>query len=79
MSRQDMKNTGDKTAHKIDSLVSKRLYTLKESAHYLGRPVFSLRSLLWSGKLPYIQDGRKYYLDIKDLDEYIDREKQRCI
>lgn len=74
-----MKNTGDKTEHHISNLVSKRLYTLKEAAHYLGRPVFSLRTLLWNGKIPYIQDGRKYYLDVKDLELYIEREKHRSI
>jgi excisionase family DNA binding protein len=54
----------------------KRLYTLKEAGEYLGRPVWSIRKLIWSGKIPVIQDGRKMYLDINDLNSYIDRFKK---
>ena len=54
----------------------KRLYSLKEAGEYLGRPVWGIRELIWSGKIPVIQDGRKMYLDINDLDAYIDRFKR---
>lgn len=54
---------------------TKRLYTIKEAALYLGRSVWSMRELVWSGKIPFIKDGRKFYFDIKDLDDYIDRNK----
>ena len=54
----------------------KRLYTLREAGEYLGRPVWGIRELIWSGKIPVIQDGRKMYLDINDLDSYIDRYKR---
>jgi len=54
----------------------KRLYTLKDAAEYLGRPVWGVRELVWSGKLPVIQDSRKMYLDIFDLDRYIDGSKK---
>jgi len=50
----------------------KRLYTLKDAAVYLGRPLWSVRELVWSGRLPYIQDGRKYYVDLYDLEQYIE-------
>jgi excisionase family DNA binding protein len=72
---QHIDNKNDKKEQKIPNLMKKRLYTLKEAAHYLGRPVFSLRTMLWSGKIPYIRDGRKYYLDIKDMDAYIEQQK----
>ena len=54
----------------------KRLYTLREAGEYLGRPVWGIRELIWSGKIPVIQDGRKMYLDINDLDSYIDQYKK---
>lgn len=79
MSRQGIDNMIDKQAHRISYPMSKRLYTLKEAAIYLGRPVFSLRTLIWNGKLPVIQDGRKYYIDIYDLDEFIQSEKKRIL
>lgn len=56
--------------------MSKRLLTLKETAVYLGRSVYSTRTLIWNGRLPVVQDGRKMYCDIKDLDNYIDRNKK---
>ena len=55
--------------------ITKRLYTLKDAAAYLGRPVYGVRSLVWSGKLPVIQDGRKMYVDVNDLETYINRSK----
>jgi len=54
----------------------KRLYNLKEAAEYLGRPVWGMRELVWAGKLPVIQDGRKMYLDIYDLNKYIEKSKK---
>lgn len=56
----------------------KRLYTLREAGEYLGRPTWGIRELIWSGKIPVIQDGKggKMYLDINDLDGYIDRSKK---
>jgi excisionase family DNA binding protein len=58
-------------AQRISYPLTKRLYDLKEAAIYLGRPVFSVRSLIWNGSLPYIKDGRKLYLDISDMEKYI--------
>ena len=54
----------------------KRLYDLKEASIYLGRPIFSVRGLIWKGALPVIKDGRKLYLDIVDMDTYIERNKE---
>lgn len=55
--------------------LNKRLFDLKQASIYLGRPVFSVRTLIWKGALPVIKDGRKLYLDIYDLDRYIDQNK----
>jgi len=55
--------------------VKRRLYTLKDAALYLGRPVYGVRSLIWNGKFPVIQDGRKMYVDVNDLELYINRSK----
>ena len=57
--------------------VRKRLYTLKEAAAYLGRSQWAMRELIWAGKIPVIrvEGGRKIFLDIRDLDEFINRNK----
>ena len=64
-------------AHGIDNPVPKRLLTIKEAAQYLSLSVYSVREMIWSGVLPYIkrQGGRKYLLDIRDLDAFIDSQK----
>ncbi len=65
-------------ARGIKDPLRKRLYTIEEAAGYLGRCPWGIRELIWKGKIPFIQDGRKYYLDIKDLDQYIEKQKVSC-
>jgi excisionase family DNA binding protein len=57
----------------------KRLFTIREAALYLARPVSGVRTLIWKGRIPYIQDGRKQYFDIGDLDKYINCNKTTMI
>jgi len=59
--------------------LTKRLYDLKEAAHYLGRPVFSVRGLIWKGALPYVKEGRRQYLDVYDMDRYIEQNKETMV
>jgi hypothetical protein len=54
----------------------KRLYEIKE-AFYLGRSVDSLRELIWAGKIKFIKGGKRIYLDVRDMDAYIERVKQQ--
>ena len=57
--------------------LGKRLYTLREAAIYLGRTLWGMRELIWAGEIPIVRgDGnRKIFLDIVDLNEYINRNK----
>lgn len=57
------------------SPIEKRLYTLKEAALYLGRSVDGLREVIWARKLPIVRDGRKIWLDIRDLEAFVTRNK----
>ena len=70
---------GFKKAQRITNPLTKRLYDLKEAAYYLGRPVFSVRTLIWNGALPCVKDGRKQYVDIYDMDAYIEKNKEIMI
>jgi len=56
---------------------AKRLYSMQEAACYLGRTVDALREMIWAGKLPIFRDGKRILLDVKDMDEFIERGKQR--
>jgi len=64
-------------SHKIINYTQKRLYTLKDAAEYLGRSEWGIRELIWAGKIPVVRDegGRKIFLDIEDLNEFINRNK----
>ena len=57
----------------------KRLYSIKESSVYLGRSVWALREVIHAGKLPYVKADRRIFLDIYDMDEWIERNKTRFI
>ena len=57
--------------------MGKRLYTLQEAAVYLGRSEWGMRELIWSRKIPIVrpEGSRKIFLDIADLDDFIERSK----
>ena len=55
--------------------IPKRLYTVEEAAHYLGRTVWSVRELIWKGELPLVRVGRRVHLDFDDLNAFILRHK----
>lgn len=55
--------------------ITKRLYSLQEAAVYLGRSTWSVREMIWAGKIPYIKDGKRIFVDIRDLDEWIEKNK----
>lgn len=57
----------------------KRLYSIKEASVYLGRSVDAAREMIWAGKLPLFRADRRIYLDIYDMDEWIEKKnKTRC-
>jgi excisionase family DNA binding protein len=55
--------------------VEPRLWDLNTAACYLGRSVYSLRTLLWNGELPCVKSGKKQWIDRLDLDRWIERNK----
>ena len=60
-----------------DPNIFKRLYSIKEAGIYLGRTQWAVREMLWAGKLPFIRDGRRILIDIRDMDEWIEKSKER--
>jgi len=63
--------------HGIGNPLRKRLYTLKEAGEYLGRSAWSMRELIWAGKIPVVrgEGARKIFLDIEDLNKFINQNK----
>jgi excisionase family DNA binding protein len=52
--------------------LNKLLYSIPEAGQYLGRTVWSIREMIYAGKIPYIRDGSRMLPDIKDMDSWIE-------
>lgn len=75
-------NQDDRKAQRISNpscVVTKRLFNVKEGAVYLGRTVWAVREMLYAGKMPYVKDGKRILLDIRDMDDWIDHNKTRSL
>jgi len=56
---------------------TRRLLSLNEAATWLGVSTTTVRRLMWSGKLPSVRILRRIRIDIRDLDQFIERSKER--
>jgi len=66
---------GLRKGEEITNRISKRLFSLKESATYLGRGLHGVRDMVWRGEIPIVRTGRKMFIDIKDLEDYVSKNK----
>jgi hypothetical protein len=50
---------------------------LKRTAEVLGLTVWAMRERIWGGDIPGVrfQGGRKMYIDILDIEQFIERNK----
>ena len=55
--------------------------TLKKAADYLGLTIWAMRERIWSGDIPVVRfpGGRKMYVDVRDLEGFIERNKTTFI
>jgi hypothetical protein len=72
------KRTGitlNKTALRISN---PRLLPLKDAAHWLGLTIWAMRERIWAGQIPVVQfpGGRKQYIDVQDLEAFIQNNKR---
>ena len=77
MAKQTQTRIELQRVQRIHNPLCKRLYTLKEAAEYLGRSVWGMRELIWAKSIPVVKqhECRKIYLDINDLDAFIEKNK----
>lgn len=77
MPNHTMTVKGAQLAQGMHNPLCKRLYTLKEAAEYLGRSVWGMRELIWSRRIPIVKQDecRKIYLDINDLNDFVEKNK----
>jgi excisionase family DNA binding protein len=53
----------------------KRLFSVKELVKEVGATEWYWRTQIWSGRLPYVQVGRKKLIDREDIDKFISKNK----
>jgi predicted site-specific integrase-resolvase len=51
---------------------------LKDAANWLGLTVWAMRERIWAGQIPVVQfpGGRKQYIDVQDLEAFIQKNKR---
>jgi len=56
---------------------SPRLLALKDAAKHLGLSVWAMRERVWAGDIPVVQfpGGRKMYVDLLDIEDFIEQNK----
>ena len=59
----------------MQAKVLKRLYNLSEASVYLGRSTWSVRRLIWDGALPSVKAGGRVHVDVRDMDEFVEKHK----
>ena len=69
-------NTIEKTQG-IANPMGPRLLPLKKAADYIGLTVWALRERIWAGDIPVVRfpGGRKQFIDVKDIEAFIEKNK----
>jgi len=57
------------------SVPKKRLYSIKELVAEIGATEWFWRSQIWDGQLPFVQVGRKMFVDQLDIENFINKYK----
>ena len=65
-------------APKTTANTSARLVNAKRAASEYGLAYSSLRNIFHRGELPVIRVGRAWYLERRDIDQWIERRKERA-
>jgi len=54
---------------------SPRLLSIKKASIYSGIPIWGIRNLIWNEQIPFIRIGKKLYLDVEDIENWIKHNK----
>ena len=55
-----------------------RWLDIPKAAAYLSASVKFVRTLIWDGKIQHVRAGKKFIVDVRELDAWAEREKVRC-
>lgn len=56
---------------------TKRLFSIMELAAEIGGTKWFWRSQIWDGEIPFVQVGKKMFVDRYDIDVFIEKNKHR--
>jgi len=59
------------TTHCAQTVPAKRLFSINEMVAAFGATKWFWRSQIWDGQLPYVQVGRKMFVDSTDIEKFI--------
>ena len=63
--------------HSHEAKSERRLNSIKQLASEIGATEWFWRSQIWDGKLPFVQVGRKMFVDSQDIENFIKTYKQK--
>ena len=68
---------GSQKAQRIVNPIAPRLLPLKEAAKWLGLTTWAMRERVWRGEIPVVKfsGGKKQFIDVKDLERFIEQNK----
>lgn len=77
MTQQTHKHKGIQREQGIHKPQVPRLLPLKQAGEWLGLTLWAMRERVWSGDIPFIKfpGGRKIFIDTRDLEAFIQRNK----
>jgi excisionase family DNA binding protein len=59
--------------------IQPRLLTIEQAASYLGRSKAAVQHMVTDGKVPTVRSDRRIFIDVRDLDAWIEEHKQAGI
>jgi len=67
-----------KGTQRITNPMSPRLLPLKKAAEYIGLTTWGMRERIWAGDIPVVRfpGGRKMFIDVQDIEEFIYNNKE---
>ncbi len=67
------------TPHTPAGAIAPRLLTVEQAATYLGRSKASVQHMVSAGRLPIVRADRRVFLDVRDLDTWIEQNKEAVV
>jgi excisionase family DNA binding protein len=63
---------------RADGRIQPRLLTVDQAAEYLGRSKVAVQHMVAARRLPVVRDGRRIFLDVRELDRWIEQNTEKA-